>query len=398
MEELEAEIMNSERMSLGAQIAPEGGVKFRVWAPGRRSVEALIESSPKRPGEEPEAFPLEAEEEGCFSGFVSGVSAGMLYRFRLDGGPVLLPDPASRFQPDGPHGPSEIIDPKRFAWNDRGWSGIDPESPDGHVIYEMHIGTFTREGAWEAAARSLPELASLGATIIELMPVADFPGRFGWGYDCVNLFAPSRLYGRPDDMRTFIDRAHAAGLGVILDVVYNHLGPDGNYLPHFSPDYFSSRHVSEWGPSFNFDDVNSANVREYILENAVYWITEFHLDGLRIDATQQIFDDSEEHILAAIVRRVRKAARPRSVYIIGENEKQDARLLRSSKQGGYGLDALWNDDFHHSAMVAATGRAEAYYSDHRGRAQEFVSAAKYGFLYQGAVVWVAEKSPWNSLP
>ncbi|MDR3566723.1 MAG: malto-oligosyltrehalose trehalohydrolase [Syntrophobacteraceae bacterium] len=383
MENPETENMTLERMALGAELSSEGGVRFRVWAPGRNLVEVLIETSPNRPGEDPEVFSLEAEEQGYFSGRVSGVSSGMLYRFRLDREPLLLPDPASRFQPDGPHGPSMIVDPSRFPWKDRGWSGIDPDSPAGHVIYEMHIGTFTREGTWEAAARELSELASLGVTIIELMPVADFPGRFGWGYDCVNLFAPTRLYGRPDAMRQFIDRAHGEGLGVILDVVYNHQGPDGNYLHHFSSDYFSSRHVSEWGASFNFDDVHCEMVREYIISNAVYWITEFHLDGLRIDATQQIFDDSGEHILASLARRARKAARPRSLYIIGENEPQDVRLLRPSKLGGYELDALWNDDFHHSAMVAATGRAEAYYSDYRGKAREFVAAAKYGFLYQG---------------
>lgn len=383
MENSETYTMTSERIFFGAEPAPEGGVKFRVWAPGRKSVEVIVEASRKKSGELPVAFTLQAGEDGYFSGRLSTASPGMLYLFRMDGEPTLLPDPASRFQPDGPHGPSMIVDPDRFQWNDRNWPGIHADDPAGHVIYEMHIGTFTHEGTWEAAARELPELASLGVTVIELMPVADFSGRFGWGYDCVDLFAPTRLYGQPDDMRLFIDRAHAEGLGVILDVVYNHVGPGGNYLTHFSRDYFSRRHTSEWGDSFNFDDVNSEQVREFVISNAVYWITEFHLDGLRIDATQQIFDDSKEHILAAMVKRVREAARPRSVYIVGENETQDVRLLRSPESGGYGLDALWNDDFHHSALVAATGRAEAYYSDYRGQAQEFVSAAKYGFLYQG---------------
>jgi maltooligosyltrehalose trehalohydrolase len=251
------------------------------------------------------------------------------------------------------------------------------------VIYEMHIGSFTQEGTWEAACQELQELSSIGVTVIELMPVGDFSGRFGWGYDGVNLFAPTHLYGLPDDLRLFVDRAHAAGLGVILDVVYNHIGPDGSYLSQFSNHYFSKRHASEWGDSFNFDDQHSEEVREYILANAVYWIEEFHLDGMRLDATQQIFDDSADHIISAIVRRVREAARPRSVYIIGENEPQDVKLLRTPETGGYDIDALWNDDFHHSAMVAMTGRADAYYSDHRGNAQEFVSAMKYGFLYQG---------------
>ena len=260
------------------------------------------------------------------------------------------------------------------------WQG--PASEDA-VIYEMHIGTFTEQGTWEAAGRELAELSSLGVTVIEIMPVADFPGRFGWGYDGVNLFAPTRLYGQPDDMRLFVDRAHAAGIGVILDVVYNHVGPDGNFLWQFSNDYFSKTHTSEWGDTLNFDSKNSQGVREFILANAAYWVLEFHLDGLRLDATQQIFDDSENHIVSEMVARMREAARPRSVYIIGENEPQDVKLLRSPEQGGYGIDSLWNDDFHHSAMVALTGHSDAYYSDHRGTAQEFVSAMKYGFLYQG---------------
>ena len=213
--------------------------------------------------------------------------------------------------------------------------------------------------------------------------MAAFPGRFGWGYDGVDLFAPTHLYGRPDDMRRFVDQAHTHGIGVILDVVYNHLGPDGNFLKQFSPYYFSSRHSSEWGESFNFDDEHAPAVREFILSNAEYWVREFHLDGLRLDATQQIFDDSEDHIMAALVRRVREAAQPRSAYIIGENEPQDVKLLQTPERGGYGIDALWNDDFHHSAMVALTGRADAYYHDYRGQAQEFISAMKYGFLYQG---------------
>lgn len=370
-------------MTIGAKVLAQGGVRFRVWAPGRQSVEVLVEVSESGLERKIGTFKLDAEEGGYFSSHVKEVSAGMLYRFCLDGEATLLPDPASRFQPDGPHGPSMIIDPNEFVWHDQEWRGINPESPDGHVIYEMHIGTFTVEGTWEAAAHELAALAALGVTTIELMPVADFSGRFGWGYDCVNLFAPTRLYGRPDDMRLFIDRAHAEGLGVILDVVYNHLGPDGNYLWHFSSDYFSKRHISEWGDTFNFDDSNSEEVREFILSNAEYWIKEFHLDGLRIDATQQIFDDSKDNIMAAIVRRARAAAPQRSLMIVGENEPQVISLTDPPERGGYDFDALWSDDFHHSAMVAVTGRADAYYSNHRGNAQEFVSSVKYGFLYQG---------------
>jgi maltooligosyltrehalose trehalohydrolase len=323
-------------------------------------------------------FQLAPEEHGYFSGFIQEARPGMHYKVRLDHG--TFPDPVSRFQPDGPHGASRIVDPTRFVWSDQDWRG--PET-DRHVIYEMHVGTFTPEGTWRAAAEQLVALAELGVTTVEMMPVADFPGRYGWGYDGVSLFAPTRLYGEPDDLRSFVDRAHSLGIAVILDVVYNHLGPDGNYLPEFSSDYFSKRHHSEWGESLNFDAENREPVREYFLANAAYWIEEFHFDGLRLDATQQIYDDSPRHILAEITTAVRAAARGRATYIVGENEPQQTRLLRATATGGYGLDALWNDDFHHSAIVALTGRNEAYYSDYRGVAQEFVSAAKWGYLYQG---------------
>lgn len=251
------------------------------------------------------------------------------------------------------------------------------------MIYEMHIGTFTPEGTWEAARGQLHELAAAGITVLELMPVADFAGNFGWGYDGVNLFAPTRLYGAPDDFRRFVDEAHAEGLGVILDVVYNHLGPDGNTLAAFSADYFTDRYQNEWGEAINFDGTDSAAAREFFAANAAYWIDEFHLDGLRLDATHQIFDTSPDHILSVITRSARQAAHGRSIYIVAENEPQDAILVRSPEDGGYGIDALWNEDFHHSAMVALTGYAHAYYSDYRGSAQEFISAAKWGYLYQG---------------
>jgi maltooligosyltrehalose trehalohydrolase len=303
----------------------------------------------------------------------------MTYAYRLDGGPA-CPDPASRFQPAGPHGPSEIVDPGAFAWNDAEWPGITRE---GQVIYEMHIGTFTAAGTWEAASRELPELAQSGITVVELLPVADFVGDFGWGYDGVDLFAPTRLYGRPDDFRAFVDRAHAVGLGVILDVVYNHLGPDGNYLGQFASEYFSTRHRTDWGQAINFDGPGSGPVREFFISNAGYWIDEFHLDGLRLDATQEIHDDSPEHVLAAIAREARERAGRRSVFLVAENEPQDVKLVRAVPAGGHDLDALWNDDFHHTAMVALTGRAEAYYGGHAGTPQELISAVKRGFLYQG---------------
>ena len=314
-----------------------------------------------------------------FAGFTPQAAAGSRYRYRVDdAGP--FPDPASRFQPDGPQGASEVIDPQAFEWTDARWKGVTLE---GQIIYEVHIGTYTDEGTWAAASRQLPELAESGITLIELMPIADFPGRFGWGYDGVDLFAPTWLYGRPDDMRNFVDQAHAQGIGVLLDVVYNHLGPEGNYLTEFSPDYFTDAYPNEWGAAVNFDGRNSAAVREFFTANAEYWIREFHLDGLRIDATQQIFDSSGEHILTQMARRSRAAAGGRTIVLIAENEPQMTKIARPVDRGGYGLDGLWNDDFHHSAMVALTGRNEAYYTDYLGSPQEFISAVKYGYLYQG---------------
>jgi maltooligosyltrehalose trehalohydrolase len=359
------------RLPIGAEPG-SGGVHFRVWAPFRKSVEVVIEESA--------AIPLQTEQNGYFSCIVDFATPGMKYRYQLDHEDRLFPDPASRFQPEGPHGPSQIVSPSAYSWKDDEWPGVRIQ---GQVIYEMHIGTFTSEGTWNAARGLLPELADTGITLLELMPVAEFQGTFGWGYDGVDLFAPTRLYGTPDEFRAFVDRAHALGLGVILDVVYNHLGPDGNYLKEFSPAYFSRRYENEWGDAINFDGEGSEGVREFFLSNARYWIEEFHLDGLRLDATQQIFDSSSEHILASINREARQAAGSRSIVLIAENEPQDSKLTRSVVTGGYGLDAVWNDDFHHTARVALTGHTEAYYSDYRGSPQEFISALKWGFLFQG---------------
>ncbi len=376
------------RLPVGAEVQPHSkGVHFRVWAPEHKRIEVMIEGDEPedlkhddfRP--EPKIFSLEPEAHGYFSGLIEEAGDGSLYRYRLDGD-ELCPDPASRFQPQGPPGPSQVVDPGRFRWTDDEWKG---SSLKGQVLYEMHIGTFTKEGTWEAAIRELPELADLGITAIELMPIADFQGRFGWGYDGVDLFAPTKLYGKTDDLRRFVDRAHFMGIGIILDVVYNHLGPEGNYLLKFSRDYFTDRYTTDWGTSINFDGENFGPVREFILANAGYWIDEYHMDGLRIDATQNIYDNSPpaDHIFTQIVRRVREAARGKATIIIGENESQESKLVRPPEQGGYGMDALWNDDFHHSAMVALTGRNEAYYTDYLGKPQEFISAVKWGYLYQG---------------
>lgn len=381
IEQIATELVNARRFPVGAERMP-GGVHFRVWAPQRKTVKLTLNHQGENidPTFQPVEVELQNEGNGYFSAICEQAVVGALYRFLLDDDSQPYPDPASRFQPQGPHGPSQVIDALTFAWTDANWPGVKAQD---QVIYEMHIGTFTREGTWLAAAKELPELAALGVTVLEIMPVADFPGRFGWGYDGVNLFAPTRLYGTPDEFRYFVNQAHAVGLGVILDVVYNHLGPDGNYLEKFSTKYFTTRYECEWGDALNFGGPDSGPVRDYVLANSAYWIQEFHLDGLRIDATQQIFDSSAENIIVAIVRTIRDAGAPRLTFIIGENEPQDAKLLRPPEHGGFGIDALWNDDFHHAAMVAMTGRADAYYSDYRGTAQEFVSTLKRGFLYQG---------------
>ena len=367
------------RLPIGAEPLGDGRTHLRVWAPAAQRVAAIIGGGETM---------LAAEDGGYFSGIVTA-GAGARYQFKFDDGEHAYPDPASRFQPAGPNGPSEIIDPRTFEWSDVSWRGV---TLPGQVIYELHIGTFTREGTWAAAECELPELAHAGITVVEVMPIADFTGRFGWGYDGVDMFAPSRLYGRPDDLRRFVDRAHALGVAVILDVVYNHLGPVGNYLRSFSPAYFTDRYDNEWGDAINFDGPDAGPVREFFVTNAGYWIDEFHLDGLRLDATQQIFDRSTDHILAAVGKRVHEAARGRSTILVAENEPQDTRLVRPLDQGGFGLDALWNDDFHHSAMVALTGRAEAYYSETTGGPQELVSAAKYGHLFQG------QYYAWQEMP
>jgi len=359
------------RSPIGVEPIDSRTAHARVWAPRVARVQVVTESG--------ERTALTPEDGGYFSGAFNA-SAGDRYRFQLEDDDKLYPDPASRYQPDGPHGPSELIDPRSFSWTDHAWQGAHLE---GQIVYEMHVGTFTPAGTWAGAATQLQELARIGVTMIEVMPVAEFEGRFGWGYDGVDLYAPMHAYGVPDDFRRFVDTAHHCGVAVILDVVYNHLGPVGNYLRAFSPSYFTDRYDNEWGDAINFDGPDAGPVREFFVTNAGYWIDEFHLDGLRLDATQQIYDQSPDHIVTAIGRRAREAAGTRRIVIVAENEPEDTRLVRPVLEGGNGLDALWNDDFHHSAMVALTGKAEAYYSDTRGEPQEFIAAAKYGSLYQG---------------
>ena len=348
----------------------EGGAVFRVWADAHKTVSVRVNGRD---------YELNREASGYFFGHVEGVREGDTYSFLLDSeGPY--PDPASRFQPEGPHGPSQLVNPDRFAWTDDAWPGIAMPS---QVIYEMHVGTFTPEGTWQSAIKQLPHLADLGITALETMPVTEFAGTFGWGYDGVDLFAPTRNYGSPDDFREFVNAAHSLGIAILLDVVYNHVGPDGNYLAKFSEHYFSKQHSTEWGEAINFYGEKSAPVREFYVANAAYWVKEFHLDGLRLDATQSIFDRPDTHILREITRGARRAAGKRSIVVVAENEPQDTRLIRCEAQSGYGLDGLWNDDFHHSLTVAATGSREAYFMDYLGSPQELLSCLKYGFLYQG---------------
>ena len=364
------------RHPIGAEVIGKDETHFRLWAPKAREIDVVLEDGTSS---EPIFYPLTPEAGGYFSGAVN-VGAGSRYRFRVNRGENFYPDPASRFQPQGPHGPSCIVDPRQFRWADTNWPGVTSK---GQIIYEMHIGTFTKEGTWRAAAEQLPELARIGITVVEMMPVADFPGKFGWGYDGVNLFAPSHLYGTPDDLRAFIDRAHSLGVAVILDVVYNHFGPDGNYLGIFSDDYLIRDKENEWGNAINFDGPNSGPVREFFITNGRYWVEEFHLDGFRFDATHAIRDRSTKYIIGAVGRAAREAGGARSIILVAENDLQEAKMARSSREGGDDLDGMWNDDFHHSGVVALTGRNEAYFADYRGTPQEFISTAKYGFLYQG---------------
>jgi len=353
---------------LGA-IPDASGTSFGVWAGGRASVTLELE------GMSPVA--LDAVGDGYFHAHVEGVRAGARYRYRVDGARA-LPDLASRAQPDGSDGASEVLD-TRFDWTDHDWRGIDRFD---QVLYEMHIGTFTPEGTWRAAIGRLDQLHDTGITVIQIMPVGTFKGRFGWGYDTVLPYAPFAPYGSPQDMAAFIDAAHQRGIGVIHDVVYNHVGL-GDYFRDYSEHYFTDRYENEWGASFNFDGENSAPVRDFIVQNAVHWVRDYHIDGLRLDATQAMFDSSQDHIIAAITRAVRSAAGSRSVYVVAENHTQDRILIDPAEQGGYGLDAIVSDDFQHAARVAITGHNDFYYRDYLGSPQELLSALKYGFLYQG---------------
>ncbi|MBV8559020.1 MAG: malto-oligosyltrehalose trehalohydrolase [Planctomycetaceae bacterium] len=366
----------SWRASLGARPdADAGGVWFRVWAPDWTCVEVVLEG----PGARPRAIALEKHPDGTFGGLVPGLGAGARYRYRVDGlGP--FPDPASRYQPEGVHGPSQVVDPDAFAWTDASWRGVDPAEL---ILYELHVGTFSPEGTFEGATRLLPRVAELGATAIELMPLADFPGRRNWGYDGVDLFAPARCYGTPDDLRRLVDEAHRLGLAVLLDVVYNHLGPDGNYLAQFSPSYFSSRHKTPWGPAINLDGPRSAMVRAFFIENALCWLHEYHMDGLRLDATHYLFDEGPRPFLAELAATSRRSVPDRPVHLIAEDPRNLAAMVRTESEGGWGLDALWSDDFHHELRRYLAGDCEGAFRDFRGLVADLVRTINRGWLFTG---------------
>jgi maltooligosyltrehalose trehalohydrolase len=358
--------------SLGA-IATSDGTRFRVWAPDRQTVEVVTE------GPERASFQLERQPDGTFAGLIPGLGVATRYRYLVDGCGS-FPDPASRFQPEGVHGPSEVVDPCSYVWRDRSWSGVPL---DEMVVYEMHVGTFSPDGTFEAARRLLPRVAALGVTAIELMPVADFPGRRGWGYDGVALFAPARCYGRPDDLRRLVDEAHRLGLAVLLDVVYNHLGPDGNYLAQFSEDYFSTRHQTPWGPALNLDGPCCEMVRRFLGENALHWLHEYHLDGLRLDATHHLHDESEPNFLAELIARVRASVSGRIVHLIAEDPRNLAVMVKPLDQGGWGLDAVWSDDFHHQLRRYLAGDHEGCFRDFRGCLADLATTINHGWLFQG---------------
>ncbi len=355
---------------VGAELVSATEAHVRVWAPDHRALTLVIDGT---------ARALEPDAHGYFAAQVV-TRAGSRYGFRFDGEDKIYPDPASRWQPEGPDGLSAIADLGAHRWQDGDWRGV---SLPGQVLYELHTGTFTPAGTWRAAAERLARLRDVGVTVVQMMPVAEFAGDFGWGYDGVQWFAPHHHYGTPADLQHFVDTAHGLGLAVILDVVYNHLGPSGNYLPKFSRWYASHQYANEWGDALNFDDAHCEGMRELVLSNVAYWIREFHLDGFRVDAAQQIFDASPEHLLAGLARVARETAAPRSVIVVAEHEPQHARLMRPTTAGGYGMDGVFNEDFHHSTRVALTGAHEAYLSDYRGTSREWLAAAQHGFLFQG---------------
>ncbi len=368
-----ARVLSPWRLDMGAELRPDG-VHFHAWAPHAGRVDLAIDAQPER------SVPMERQADGTWSVTDPRAGAGARYRYRLDGGQA-FPDPYSRSQPDGVHGPSEVVDTDGFTWHDRGWAG---RGIKGLAIYQCHAGTATPAGTFDALADQLGRLRSLGLGAVQTLPVAEFPGRWNWGYDGVDLFAPTRVYGGVAGLKRFVDAAHQHGLGVIVDVVYNHFGPDGNYLRAYSDSYFTDRYQTPWGDAVNYDGEQSRWVRKLAVDNALYWIHEYHADGLRLDATHAIHDRSPRHILQEIVESVRQSLPPgRQVVLIAEANENDARYLRPASEGGFGFDAVYADDFHHALRRYLAGDHEGYYRDYAGTLDEVARTVEQGWLYQG---------------
>jgi malto-oligosyltrehalose trehalohydrolase len=364
--------MNERRH--GPRLLPDGGARFALWAPGAGSVDLLLEGV---------ARPMASVGDGWFEVEAPEARPGARYNFRLPNG-LVVPDPASRFQPEDVHGPSALTDTSAFGWTDQAWRGRPWQTT---VLYELHIGASTPEGTFRAAIDKLDHLAALGVTAIEIMPVADFPGARNWGYDGVLPYAPDATYGRPEDLAALVDAAHARDLMVILDVVYNHFGPDGNYLPTYAPAVFTDRHQTPWGDAVNFDGPGSAAVRALVIDNALYWLGDYHLDGLRLDAVHAILDDGPVHILEELAQSARAAFPDRTVHLILENEDNGARLLDRPPGCPPRLyTAQWNDDVHHALHVAATGEDQGYYADYLRDTGKLGRALAEGFAFQGEVM------------
>jgi maltooligosyltrehalose trehalohydrolase len=369
--------------SLGALVT-DGGVRFQVWAPNFNQVELVWKSGPAQDGTEgsfaegASSQTMSSAGSEYFEVFVPDIGPGVRYMYRVNG-EHLFPDPASRFQPEGVHGPSMVVNPALYKWQDEAWAGIPLERL---VFYELHVGTFTPEGTFNGVRQMLTYLRDLGITAIEIMPVADFPGRWNWGYDQAALFAPSRAYGAPDDLRRLVDEAHRVGLAVFQDVIFNHFGPDGAYAPAFGP-FFTDKHHTPWGKAMNLDDEGSEHVRAFFIENALHWLTEYHFDGLRLDAAHALVDDSSEHFLAELSEAV-GALPGRKRYLIAEDERNERKLLVPRELGGYGLDGAWADDFHHQIRNKIAGDKESYYADFAGTtATDIRKTLRTGWFYTG---------------
>ena len=363
-------MMKNRVFSQGAELTGTG-VSFRTWATGKKNVSVVIFGENDNVVRE---LQLRAETTGYHSVTDAASSAGTLYKYRLDDN--VFPDVASRFQPQGVHGPSQVVDGRSFRWTDIEWKA--PALPE-LVIYELHVGTFTPEGTFEAIIPRLDHFKKLGVNAIELMPIADFAGNRNWGYDCVSIYAPSRAYGEPDGLRTLVNAAHSAGIAVILDVVYNHLGPDGNYMGAYSDDYFNAAHDTPWGAAFNLDQPGSEPVRNHFAENPLYWVSEFHIDGFRLDATQAIPDDSPEHLVQKIAERAQAVG----AFVICEDPRNERKLVLPRDQGGYGCNAVWSDDFHHVTRVQMTKEQEGYMGYFKGTMEELVKTMREGWLFTG---------------